>query len=76
MYSDFFLNSYDLSIFLLRQRKHLDLPMKSVALDLGVSISTLSRIENNKFTITNDLFDSLLDIYNISLVEFKQANKE
>ena len=44
MYSDFFLNSYDLSIFLLRQRKHLDLPMKSVALDLGVSISTLSRI--------------------------------
>lgn len=69
-------NTFDYSYFLFLQRKYLDLPMKSVASDLHMSVSKLSRIENNKFTLTDNLIMSLLDIYHVSIEEFKQADKE
>ncbi len=67
---------YEPSLFLSRQRRYLDVPMKSVALDLHMSVSKLSRIENNKFTLTDDLIMSLLDIYHVSIEKLKQADKE
>lgn len=65
-----------LLFFFATQRESLDIPMKSVAVDLNISVSKLSRIENDKFIITDDIFNSLLDSYHISLEEFKQADKE
>lgn len=71
-----FSNLYNISLFFVMQRELLDISMKSVASDSHMSISKLSRIENNKFTLTNDLIMSLLDIYHVSIEEFKQADKE
>ncbi len=67
---------YNVALFLLNQREYLNIPMKSVAVDLDTSLSTISRIENMKMPVNNITFDKMLTLYQIERKDLEQANKE